>query len=538
MELNGVYIWLDGEFYNQRELARRTNGAVSDPEILLNLYKTHPDFSFLKNIDGIYSAIIYDKIQQSVHLITDRYGLKHLYWCHRNNSLAWASEVKAFLCLPWLTLTIDEQSLSDFFRVGYLLENETWFNEVKLLPSGTVLSYQIKSKNKKQLRYWWWDNIIPLQQDLDEGDLVEELGRLFNEAVANRCKKGERVGLTLSGGLDSRAILAAMPEGTEPIHAITFGKKGCEDIRIAAVAAEVKGAEHHVCHINESNWLAPRIEGVWWTDGQLNMLHMHGIEGLEGGKKYMDITLNGFAGDVILGGSFLKNRRCCDTVTKCYAGQVMKVTEECLHNFQEYKQLRKPDYYFLQNRIRRFVHCGSKAAETHVHNPKPFYDNKLIEFIYSLPDRLRLNSHLYTKMLVGVFPDYFSSIPWQATGYPISRDPRRVAMLLGIRKIRRRVSYLLTKGSSDKLHGSSNYTDYYRWIRSEPASSYFRQVLLSRDAIYGEYIPRERVVADLDGHLRGSADHSDMLCRYLTFEIWLQQVFMERQKMWKGSKAT
>ena len=80
---------------------------------------------------------------------------------------------------------------------------------------------------------------------IDVDEVAEELGRLFIDAVNRRCNQ-KGIGVCLSGGLDSRAILAAMPNRQEPIHTITFGKRGCDDIRIASKVAKIKGASHHV----------------------------------------------------------------------------------------------------------------------------------------------------------------------------------------------------------------------------------------------------------------------------------------------------
>jgi asparagine synthase (glutamine-hydrolysing) len=98
---SGVYVWLDGEFYNQAEFKEHAASDVeSDPELLLRLYKIDENFSFLRKIDGLFAAAIYDTRSNQVHLISDRYGLRYLYWMIHQGGLVWASQVKAFLELP------------------------------------------------------------------------------------------------------------------------------------------------------------------------------------------------------------------------------------------------------------------------------------------------------------------------------------------------------------------------------------------------------------------------------------------------------
>ena len=133
--------------FNQNELQNiNITEYSSDLSILAFLFQQHKDtdFSFLKEIDGIYSAVIYDSQKQKIYLISDRYGLCHLYWMIRDNCLVWASEVTTMLAWPAFSPTIDRQSIEDFFKRGHWLGNRTWFEKVKFLPPGTVLPWDIQ----------------------------------------------------------------------------------------------------------------------------------------------------------------------------------------------------------------------------------------------------------------------------------------------------------------------------------------------------------------------------------------------------------
>jgi asparagine synthase (glutamine-hydrolysing) len=69
--------------------------------------------------------------------------------------------------------------------------------------------------------------------------------------------------------------------------------------------------------------------------------------------------------------------------------------------------------------------------------------------------------------------------------------------------------------------------DYPDWIRQDPARTTFSTLLSSPDALYRNYVPAKRVINTFEAHLNGS-DHTEQLCRYLTLELWLQQVFEGR----------
>ena len=324
---------------------------------------------------------------------------------------------------------------------------------------------------------------------LDEKEIADELGRLFIDSVERRCRKNERVGIELSGGLDSRVILAAMPKGDHPINAVTFGIKESDDAQIARKVAKVKGIDHHFFEINQSNWLAPRLDGIWWTDGQMDVLHMHGIECLSQEKRLFDVCLNGFLGDALLGGSYFNDSK-------------WTTTEK------------------FQNRGRRFINLGIKLGLIFMETRIPFFSNRLMELTIAIPEKLRTDSHIYKKMLLRKFPKYFKNIPWQNTGHPIGRSKFSQKLFNFSRRVRNKVLREL----GGKRSNSREYTDYPNWIRHEPAREIFAGVLKNTNALYPAYISRQQVLNDLDQHLNGK-DRAEKLCRYLTFEIWLQQVF-------------
>ena len=149
---DGIYVWLDGEFFNGDELGVREE---EDPQVLCGFYKDASDLPTLKQIDGIFSAAIYDSKRQVVHLVTDRFGLRHLYWVVHEGGFFWTSEVKAVVALPGFRVKIDRRAVDQFFGPGYLLEDRTWFEGVQLLSSGTVLTWDIRARSLQKRRYWW-----------------------------------------------------------------------------------------------------------------------------------------------------------------------------------------------------------------------------------------------------------------------------------------------------------------------------------------------------------------------------------------------
>lgn len=487
------FSWMEGEFYNQKELKAKYNViSATDNELLVNIYHTTKSFEFLKDVDGYYAAVLYDNKENTSHLITDRYGFKPLYWGLINGDLVWSSELKGILGHADFKPAIDKEAVEEFFDVGYLLENRTWFEDVELVPPASILSFYLEKSNVEIKHYWSWHNIKPIKGYIAEREIAEELGRLFQESVRKRVNNEERMGITLSGGLDSRAILAAVPEDYKPLHTFTFGKEGCDDIRIASVVSKIKQAEHHALIFRTDKWLIPRVSNVWKSDASFSLLHMHGTEFHNEYKTYMDYNLNGFLGDAILGGSYIS-----------------------INQTVEYK---------VRNRGRRFINQALILGGAWLIHRRPFFDNNLVALIFSIPERLRINSHIYNKMLLKFFPEYFKYIPWQQTGYPINYPSLLVKLLSFKNRVVNKLKYE-SQRLGCKFTDLRNYTDYPEWIRQQSARVFFEKLLLNKKALYQDYLDRNMIHTCISDHMNKKMNYHDKLCLALTFELWLQQVF-------------
>ncbi|MDH3198489.1 MAG: asparagine synthase-related protein [Candidatus Krumholzibacteria bacterium] len=482
-----VRVWIDGEIYDERP------AGVSDAALLAARYRDDPSFTFLREVDGFFTAVLYDAAAQEVHLVSDRCGFRHLFHAAHGGRLWWGTELKAVRELPGFEARIDPVSVEDYFAHGFFTGDRTWFAGVELVPYGTVLSFPLGGGPPRHRRYWDWSDLGNVPVPRDRRELVAEWARLFVAAVARRCRSG-RVGVMLSGGLDSRAILAAIPDSISPLHAVTFGQRGSLDVSIARRAAAARGAAHHVQELGERDWLAPRFEGVWWSDGQLNLIDTHGIGGYEERREWFDINMSGFAGDLTMGGSYLR---------KGY----------------------DDDFGVLRSRVRRQTAIGIKMQTSYFENRLPFFDNALLEFTYAIPPRLRAKDHIYADMLLARFPRYFRAIPWQETGVPVTWP---LPLAYAVKRVGAGLERALAPlGGLGVRFGRRSYSDYDAWFRRDPARSALAAIVLNKDALYPEFVPAERVRGLWQSHQRG-----EHLARpvglYATFEIWLQQVMNGR----------
>lgn len=523
---NDLYVWVEGEAYNISEVAKELNlKANSLPTLLVKADESNQLEKCLNQLDGYFCAAIYDKKYQKIKLISDRYGMRFLHWYHHEGLFAWGSEPKAILAINNVDKSLDSDSFNCFMQLGYLLDENTWFENIKLIKPATILEYDLYKDKVTQSYYWSWSEIKPSNLSFDEA--VDLLGELFIQAVSKRFNPNEKIGISLSGGLDSRAIFAAV-DTLYPDYkgfAYTFGVPKCDDITIAQeVISLSKNWQHYNYYITANNWFESRIKRIWNTDGMQDMKHMHGSEFLSDISTKIDINLNGYAGDAILGGSFLYNIPFNQRATERNTASFYKNFTNLTDIDDSFYNIKHVEPHLYMNRIRRFTTYGSINALPWVEQRKPFLDNKLIELVFSLPDEYRANNKIYSVMLKKYFPHYFNDIPWQQTGkiVGVTKNPTLVNRI--VRKATREIKSAL---------GLSKYSfvDYPRWIRNKDVANHITTILDPKNAQYKHFTNEDLLSKYLQPHLKNSMiDNSDKILRAATIEIYLNKVFVNKSK--------
>ena len=248
-EDESLWITFNGEIYNYRELrpdllARghqfRTN---SDTETILHLYEEH-GVSFLDHLRGMFAFAIWDRRQRRLLLARDRLGVKPLFYWLESGRLAFASELRALReLLPRLS-EIDPQSVYDFFGFRYVPAPRTLYRGLeKLLPGHFLVA---DSKGVKVQAYW----DIPPEDDSAKplNDVAAEVVEQLREAVRLRLIADVPLGVFLSGGTDSSAVVAFMAElGARPLRtfSVGFAEPEFNELPFARAVAGRYATEHH-----------------------------------------------------------------------------------------------------------------------------------------------------------------------------------------------------------------------------------------------------------------------------------------------------
>lgn len=221
-------IVFNGEIYNYVELKRelqqlgRRFRSSSDTEVLLHAYAVWgPDC--VQRLNGMWAFVIYDRRRRLLFASRDRFGVKPLYMWRDAGRLILASEIKAIVASGWYRPAVNWGTAARFLIEGHLDQDaNTFFEGIEQLPAGSTLEIAADGTTK-QRRFWSLDNLA----SGPPSDPVAAFRELFEDSVRLRMRSDVPVGICLSGGIDSNAIISMMAklrtgQGGAPLEAFSY----------------------------------------------------------------------------------------------------------------------------------------------------------------------------------------------------------------------------------------------------------------------------------------------------------------------------
>jgi asparagine synthase (glutamine-hydrolysing) len=271
----------NGEIYNYPGLKEslQAKGYVfrsrTDTEAILYLYQEY-GADCVQRMKGMFAFAIWDAPRQRLFLARDHFGVKPLYYTGKDGSLAFGSEVKSLLQLPWVQASPNRTALSRFLTFTWVPDPDTMFEGICKLPPGHMAVFERGALTMSK----YWDVTFPeagYEFKRHEEDLAREIRWRFTESVNSQMLSDVPVGAFLSAGVDSSSIVAAMSASAQqPVrtYTVTFpkeyrvGEKTLDDPDVARRAAATMNCEHHEIVVEPNvTELLPRL--IWHMDEPL-----------------------------------------------------------------------------------------------------------------------------------------------------------------------------------------------------------------------------------------------------------------------------
>ena len=303
-----VWIVFNGEIYNYKEIGAElaAKGHIlrtkSDTEVIVHLYEDLGP-SCVEKLRGMFAFAIWDEKNRSLFVARDRVGIKPLYYSLNAKSFSFASEIKGLLVDPDVSQELAPEMIDRFLTFSYLPGAQTLFRAIQKLPPGHCLIVKNGCCEMKQ----YWDLDFREDESLTEAEAERQLVELLSDSVKSHMIADVPVGVLLSGGLDSTAVLSFAVENTpRKINTFTvgFSESGLADERpYAQVAARHFGTEHHEMTITASEFSAWMPKYVWHMEEPVcepPAIALYYVSKLA--KDYVKVLLSGEGGDEAFAG--------------------------------------------------------------------------------------------------------------------------------------------------------------------------------------------------------------------------------------------
>lgn len=387
-EQEDILLVLSGECFLDPQIGielRRNhhNVGMSHASWLVHLYEQGAE-QFVRNLNGLFSGLLIDKRQCKAFLFNDRYGMERVYWRESEDGFYFASQAKALMrILPGLR-QFDEQGVAQFLACGCTLETRTLFKGISTLPAGSLWSFE--NGNCERRKYFSpesWESQTPLPIETFEADL----GRTFRSVLARYTDSNIPLGISLTAGLDTRMIMACLPETT--LNAICYTYSGATDTLDAKLAARVAaacGLEHRILRLghdffaNFSEWAD---KTVYATDGYFGISGAHEIYLSRQARDLSPVRLAGiFGGEILRGVSTFKpvglSQNLLHPQMRLLANEVrVPCINEHSVTFAAFKEIP-------WNMFGTAAACRSQLCLR-----SPYLDNELVKLAYRTPVSLR-----------------------------------------------------------------------------------------------------------------------------------------------------
>ena len=303
---------MHGEINNYQDLLKGSSfddtRCGGDLDLLIHLYRRY-GLEFAKKLNGLFMLVILDKRDSSFILLNDRFGLAHqVYWTQIGSRFYFATHLKTLLALTEIKREIDTEGLNLFLKYSYIPSPWTIFKGIRKLPAGHLLVFK---KGKVTVDpYWNFPAQNNYKMDLDEA--VHNYRQILRQSISRRLNNNEKVGILLSGGLDSSANVALASKCTDQkikTFSVGFEDPAFDERPYAKIVAQHFNTQHF-----ETSITGDEIEDlpklIWHLEEPYFEFGLFlTYKGLEAASKEVDVVLGGEGADQLYGtGGFAGGR--------------------------------------------------------------------------------------------------------------------------------------------------------------------------------------------------------------------------------------
>ena len=508
-----------------------------DASQLVHLYEEH-GIAFLERLNGWFCGLLVDVRERKVFLFNDRYGLGRIYFHEHADGFYFSSEAKSLLRVLPSTRQLDPESLAEFCSCGCVLQNRTLFHGISLLPGGSVWTFSANGRVKKEsyFRKQAWEDQSPLSEPEYEIKLKETLAHILPRYF----REGENIGMSLTGGLDGRLILAwaDRPPGTLPCYTFGGSFRDCTDVKTARKLAYACKQSHRVISVDGAflaQFQALAQKTVYVSDGAMDVSGAVELYVNRLARQIAPIRLTGNYGSEILRANIAFKPRPLSPAL--YDPEFIRLGKTAAATYAEERRGSRTSFIAFKQ-VPWHHHARLAVEQSQLTLRTPYLDNDLMALIFQASGDLARNGTLASLRLIAEGSAALGRIPTDRG----LRHPPLPALTLAHQLYEAftvRAEYAYDYGMPQwlaridrglrPLHlerlflGRHKFYHFRVWYRDALASC-LRDVLMDSAAKERSYLRKGGLASILTSHISGERNETLQIHQALTCELIQQQL--------------
>ncbi len=268
---DGRYVMIyNGELYNYKEIKLLLQRAEHGSNQLPYIFKTNTDTEVIlaaylrwgiecvKRFNGMFAFSIWDKQEKKLIIFRDRLGIKPVYYQFKNNTLIFASEIRALIKSNLIDKKLNLNSVAEYIQYTTVHAPNTILQDVKMLMPAHYIEFNIQNSEFKISRYWNINDFSKTKQELSYDETCKTVNHLLTASVERRLIADVPFGAFLSGGIDSSAIVGLMSKvSSEKVQTfnVSFDEGEFSEAKYAKQIAQKFNTQHHEIKLTPSDFL-------------------------------------------------------------------------------------------------------------------------------------------------------------------------------------------------------------------------------------------------------------------------------------------
>jgi len=506
-----------------------------DARYLIHLYEER-GIEFVERLNGWFSGALVDRRRSRCFIFNDRYGMRRLFVHEGKESRYIASRASAILAVAPETREFDPAGLAEYITCGCTLGDRSLYRDIRVMPAASLWTAANGSIEQKRVYFdrQDWEG----QDRLEAGRYAEAVMDMFPTVVRQYGKARTRVGISLTGGLDTRMLIACldMSPGEFPCYTFASMYRDTFDVRIARDVAKRCGQTHTALVLGEEFLRDfPRYmeDAVFLSDGYLGLpgaaeLYVNSLA-----REIAPVRLTGNYGSELLRGA--RAFKSAMPRHGLFKKEFNPYLHEANRTFGDLAPIDPVSFALFQ----QAPHLGygrSGIEDSQVLVRTPFMDNDLVRLVYRRPAAYEEGAELSVSIIERHRPD-LAAIPTDRGDLGSGSPPARL--------IRRACHEALFKGEywasngwphamvmltgrmpwlpmEETLLGRHKFQHFARWLR-ERLTEYVREVLLSRPAM-PDCFERRTIEELVCRHLDGQGNYLYEVDMALTIALIAKQL--------------